>query len=445
METPLHLTIVLNYWTSILLLLLIGGLSLGSSPTTSNLADEFGDSTSYQHGSILSPLLKALTAQGVPWRDTTLITRPEPRYVRYMKRLYRVSSRHERSSEGNNHLYNTVRLITPRDECLEQGNEFFMQDLSYNLDRVRAKEQLLKSVLLYSFDQEQATSMTTLCYLDVKEQDTQDQCPLCPSTHHSVNFLFHTDRRRKWVEVDITAFLQPLIQSHKKDIHLLINLTCVEGRGRGAKGGGEERSGRGPVELHLRSPSLLLYLNDTSELAHQRWPPTRSRGHPRSANEMDTFESLVEFKPERRISRSERRRLRRESLDLSTNNAGGKTSTKTVLPDLLPSSDFPTSDCALYDFRVSFSELKLSHWIIFPHRYNPRYCKGTCPRAVGFIYGSPRHTFFQNMIYHKLDSSVPRPSCVPSEYNPLSVLTLEADSIAYKELDEMIATRCTCR
>ncbi|CAB1324977.1 unnamed protein product [Coregonus sp. 'balchen'] len=430
METHLHLTIVLHYWTSILLQLLIGGLSLGSFPTTSNLADEFGDSTLYQHDSILSPLLKALTAQGDPWRDTTPRMRPESRYVRYMKRLYRMSSRHERSSEGNNHLYNTVRLITPRDECLEQS---------------KAKEQLLKSVLLYSFDQEQATSMTTLCYLDVKERDTQDQCPLCPSTHHSVNFLFHTDRRRKWVEVDVTAFLQPLIQSHKKDINLLINLTCVEGRGRGAKGGGEERSGRGPVELHLRSPSLLLYLNDTSELAHRRWLPTRSRGHMRSANELDTLESLAEFKPERRVSRSERRRLRRESPDLSTNNAGGKTSTKTVLPDLLLSSDFPTSDCALYDFRVSFSELKLSHWIIFPHRYNPRYCKGTCPRAVGFIYGSPRHTFFQNMIYHKLDSSVPRPSCVPSEYNPLSVLTLEADSIAYKELDEMIATRCTCR
>uniref|UniRef100_A0A4W5RFX6 Growth differentiation factor 9 n=1 Tax=Hucho hucho TaxID=62062 RepID=A0A4W5RFX6_9TELE len=417
METPLH-------FTSIVLQLLISGISLGLSPTTSNLADDFGDSTLYQHGSILSPLLKALTAQGDPWREATPGMRPESRYVRYMKRLYRISSRHERSSEGNNHLYNTVRLITPRDECLEQSKEFFMQDLSYNLGRVRAKEQLLKSVLLYSFDQEQATSMTNQCYLDVKEQDTHDQCPLCPSTHHSVNFLFHTDRRRKWVEVDITAFLRPLIQSHKKDIHLLINLTCVEGRVRGAKAGGEEWSGRGPVELHLRSPSLLLYLNDTSELAHQRWLPTRSRGHLRSANEVDNLESLAEFKPERRISRSVRRRLRRESLYLS---------------------DFPTSDCALYDFRVSFSELKLSHWIIFPHRYNPRYCKGICPRAVGFIYGSPRHTFFQNMIYHKLDSSVPRPSCVPSEYNPLSVLTLEADSIAYKELDEMIATRCTCR
>ncbi|CDQ84365.1 unnamed protein product [Oncorhynchus mykiss] len=417
METPLHLTIVLNYPTSILLLL-IGGFSLGSSPTTSNLADEFGDFTLYQHGNILSPLLKALTAQGVPWQDTAPRMKPDSRYVRYMKRLYRMSSRHERSLEGNNHLYNTVRLITPRGECLEQSKG----------ELVLHATPLLQSGPCQS--QGAAPKVCPAVLLRPRAGLVHDYPMLprcekagCPGSvsslpqHPSLSQLPVPHGPQE--EVDITAFLRPLIQSHKKDIHLLINLTCP---------GGEERSGRGPVELHLRSPSLLLYLNDTSELAHQRWLPTRSQGHPRSANEMDTFESLAE-----------------ESPDLLTNNARGKTSPKTILPDLLPSSDFPTSDCALYDFRVSFSELKLSHWIIFPHRYNPRYCKGTCPRAVGFIYGSPRHTFFQNMIYHILDSSVPQPSCVPLEYIPLSVLTLEGDSIAYKELDEMIATRCTCR
>lgn len=291
---------------------------------------------------------------------------------------------------------------------------------------MRAKEQLLKSVLLYSFDQDQAISITSLCYLDVKEQEHSDQCQLCPSAHHTVSFLVRTDRRsrRKWVEVDVTAFLHPLMKSHKKDIHLFTNLTCVEDGG--AKG--EER--RHPVELTLRSPSLLLYLNDTSELAYQRWPAT-TRSVQRSAMGMNTFESQMEFKPEQRIGRKKRRRR-----DSPVNH----------LPDLLSGSDFPTSDCALYDFRVSFSQLKLDHWIIIPHKYNPRYCKGTCPSAMGSIYGSPVHTIVQNIIFEKLDSSVPRPSCVPSEYNPLSVLTIENDgSIAYKEYEEMIATRCTCR
>ncbi|KAL0962255.1 hypothetical protein UPYG_G00337680 [Umbra pygmaea] len=117
--------------------------------------------------------------------------------------------------------------------------DLFMQDISYNLDPVRDKEQLLKSVLLYSFDQEQATSITTQCYLDVREPVSYDHCPLCSSPHYSVNFNFHTDcrSRRKWVEVDITALLRPLIVFHKKDVQLIISLNCVEG-------GGKERSGR---------------------------------------------------------------------------------------------------------------------------------------------------------------------------------------------------------
>ncbi|CAO2642975.1 Growth/differentiation factor 9 [Lemmus lemmus] len=95
---------------------------------------------------------------------------------------------------------------------------------------------------------------------------------------------------------------------------------------------------------------------------------------------------------------------------------------------------------------MSFSQLKWDNWIVAPHRYNPRYCKGDCPRAVRHRYGSLVHTMVQNIIYEKLDPSVPRPSCVPGRYSPLSVLTIEPDgSIAYKEYEDMIATRCTCR
>lgn len=73
------------------------------------------------------------------------------------------------------------------------------------------------------------------------------------------------------------------------------------------------------------------------------------------------------------------------------------------------------------------------------------YCKGDCPRAVRQCYGSPVHTMVQNIIYEKLDPSVPRLSCVPRKYSPLSVLTIEPDRyIAYKEHEDMIATRCTC-
>ncbi|KAM6977622.1 growth/differentiatio [Aplochiton taeniatus] len=384
----------------------------------------------------MNAFISALSEQEGSWPDDSLKPRmkPESRYVKYMTKLYKISAGQERSSYGNNVLYNTVRLITPREENVEQSKEFFMQDLSYNLDRVRDNEQLLKSVLLYSFDQNQAISITSRCYLNAKEQDNSDQCQVCPGSPHTVSFIVRTDRRirRKWVEVDVTSFLHPLIESQKKNIHMLVNLTCTEGRG-----GREGRKGR--VKLTLRSPPLLLYLNDTSKLAHQR-VPFISRSDQRSQIEDNAFESHMKFKPEQRIGHKKRRR--RES-------AKSKVATRSQnigLPDLLPMSEFQTSDCALYDFRVSFSQLKLDNWIKIPHKYNPRYCKGTCPKTSGFLYGSPVHTMMQNIINEKFDSSVPRASCVPIQYKPLSVLTFENDgSILYKEFEDMIATRCTCR
>lgn len=69
------------------------------------------------HGNILSPLLKALS-EHEPWGIHFPRTRPDSRYVRFMKRLYKLSTKHERSHEAS-HLYNTVRLITARQECLD--------------------------------------------------------------------------------------------------------------------------------------------------------------------------------------------------------------------------------------------------------------------------------------------------------------------------------------
>lgn len=301
-----------------------------------------------------------------------------------------------------------------------------MQDLSYSLDQVRRKEQLLKSALLYNSDHSRAAPMNSVCYLSIKEQEQSNQCQLCPVVHHAVNFTTNTDRRsrRTWVEVDITSFVEPLLKFQKKNIHLLINITCSEGEG--------------PPDITLRPPPLLLYLNDTSKVAHQRSQVNvKLSERPSAAN---TFHKQMVFKPEQRYGH--KRRWKRES----PKSKRGDKSLDIHLPELLPSSEFPTSDCALYDFRVRFSQLKLDHWIVFPPKYNPRYCRGICPRTMGFIYGSPVHTMVQNIIYEKLDSSVPRPSCIPSHYSPLSVMIFEEDgSYVYKEFEDMVATRCTCR
>ncbi|KAI5618356.1 growth/differentiation factor 9 [Silurus asotus] len=386
------------------------------------------------HGNILSPLLKALS-EHEPWGIHFPRTRPDSRYVRFMKRLYKLSAKHERSHEMS-HLYNTVRLITARQECLDRCGEQFMQDISYSLNRVRAQEQLLKSVLLYSLDHNHAVSLTSHCYLYMKEQMPSDEhmCLSPPSSQHAVSlisFQFQLNRasHHKWVEVDVTPFLHPLIKDHKKDIHLLINLTCLDDE----PGSLPSRS---LVELTHMAPSLLLYLNDTSEVAYQRGSTHTRLGEIRSNLWGNTMQSQYYGFGLQRLKWRNRRSALNTAQSLKSSAERGP----------LAAFEHPADDCDLYDFRVSFSQLRLDHWIIAPSKYNPRYCKGICPRVVGHIYGSPVHTMVQNIIYEKLDSSVPRPSCVPSDYDPLSVLTIENDgSIAYKEYEEMIATKCTCR
>uniref|UniRef100_UPI0037E7C2EF growth/differentiatio n=1 Tax=Semicossyphus pulcher TaxID=241346 RepID=UPI0037E7C2EF len=431
MEKQMLMSAVLRYFRTVVLLLLVTcscqlvKSSLGASSAVRDLT--------YPYGSIFSPLLKALSEHGGSKWNPGLRKRmkPEHKYIKYLQEVYKKSPRVQRSLNGDN-FYNTVRLIKPQDECPAQSHkESFMQDLSYSLDQVRRKEQLLKSTLLYNLDQDRAAPANSVCYLSVKEQELSDQCQLCPTTHHSVNFTASTDGRsgRNWVEVDVTSFLQPLLQFQRKSIHLRINATCPgdrRARGEGSKG---------QLQFTLRSPLLLLYLNDTSQIAHQRVPVNAKSGQKPA-----TFHKQRVFKPEPRIVR--KRRWKRES----PKTKRGDKSMDFHLPELLPSSEFPTSDCALYDFRVRFSQLKLDQWIVFPPKFNPRYCRGICPNTVGFIYGSPLHTMVQNLIYEKLDSSVPRPSCIPSHYSPLSVMIFEKDgSYVYKEIKDMVATRCTCR
>nr|XP_025041226.1 bone morphogenetic protein 15-like [Pelodiscus sinensis] len=61
-------------------------------------------------------------------------------------------------------------------------------------------------------------------------------------------------------------------------------------------------------------------------------------------------------------------------------------------------------------------------------------------------YHAPNHAVVQNFVSQLVDQRVPRPSCVPYKYSPISVLMLEpGGSILYKEYEDMIAESCTCR
>ncbi|XP_001504477.1 growth/differentiation factor 9 [Equus caballus] len=371
---------------------------------------------------------------------------PDSRALRYMKRLYKAYATKEGIPKSNRgHLYNTVRLFTPCAQHKQAPGDQVAGtlpsvDLLFNLDCVTAVEHLLKSVLLYTFNNSVSfpSAVKCVCNLVIKEPESKT----LPGTPYSFTFnsQFEFRKKYKWIEMDVTPLLQPLVASNKKSIHMSVNLTCGKDQLQ------HPSAQDSPLNTTLLLfPSLLLYLNDTSAQAYHRWHSLHYKRRPsQGPDQKRDLSACPEGEGAAEGITSSRHRRSQEAVSSELK--------KPLVPASLNLSEyfkqflFPQNECELHDFRLSFSQLKWDNWIVAPQRYNPRYCKGDCPRAVGHRYGSPVHTMVQNIIHEKLDSSVPRPSCVPAKYSPLSVLTIESDgSITYKEYEDMIATKCTCR
>ncbi|XP_075690367.1 bone morphogenetic protein 15 [Rhinoderma darwinii] len=205
-----------------------------------------------------------------------------------------------------------------------------------------------------------------------------------------------------WAETDITSHIRSLLEDANQSLH--VQFVC--------KSFGKRNTRLAVSASHI--PFLLLYFN----------PKFRNQS-------TEKILTALSEKPVPRV-------LERKPRQVGT--FGIK------LPKIADQSEQFKNHCSLRPFWVSFHQLGWDHWIIAPHRYNPGYCKGDCPRLLHSGYNSPNHAIIQNFINQVVDGNVPRPSCVPYSYGAISVLMIEpGGNILYKEYENMIAQSCTCR
>ncbi|OCT67223.1 bone morphogenetic protein 15 [Xenopus laevis] len=343
------------------------------------------------------PLIKTLLDHGPLKPSMAAKQELSLQHLRFMLDLYRRSADGDGRPRTGRQAGAAVRLVRPlKQASFVTGDHWHTWTFIFNLYGLVSAEQLLRATAVHPF----------ALWLG----DTSFSCKvdLLPKAALSSKTRHHAGRRM-WAETDLTLHLKAVIESSDKALYL--QLMC-------------HKSGRQPIKQPAVSssqiPFLLLYLNHT-------------------LHSLSTVNNMAAREPGKGLSgNAVPRLLKRKSRQAGT--IGIK------LPWFPNQNGKFKNQCSLRPFWVSFHQLGWDHWIIAPHRYNPGYCKGDCPRLLHSGYNSPNHAIIQNFINQVVDGSVPRPSCVPYAYGPISVLMIEpGGNILYKEYENMMAESCTCR
>ncbi|XP_056396610.1 bone morphogenetic protein 15 [Hyla sarda] len=311
-------------------------------------------------------------------------------HLHFMLELYKRSADGDGRPKASRPAGAAVRLVRPVHQApFISEKKWKIQNLKFNLRNLKTEE-LVKATVMYPRTMYFGDSFS-ICKVD----------PL-PSAG-----LFSKTRVppgiRMWAETDITSHIRSLLEDTNQSLH--VQLVCRRIGKRNTRSLGVSAS-------HI--PFLLIYFN------------------PKVHNQ--STEKVLNTVAEKAMPHV----LNRKPRQVGT--FGIK------LPKISNQSEQLKNHCSLRPFWVSFHQLGWDHWIIAPHRYNPGYCKGDCPKLLHSGYNSPNHAIIQNFINQVVDGNVPRPSCVPYSYGPISVLMIEpGGNILYKEYENMIAESCTCR
>ncbi|XP_069798929.1 bone morphogenetic protein 15-like [Dendropsophus ebraccatus] len=310
-------------------------------------------------------------------------------HLRFMLQLYKRSADGDGRPKASRPVGAAVRLVRPVSQApYIMEKKWRIQNLKFILHNLK-KEELVKATVMYP---------RTMYF-----GDSSYICKVEPLPNAD---LFSKTRvppgNWVWAETDITSHIRSLPEDANQSLH--VQLLC--------RSIGKRTRSLAVSASHI--PFLLIYFNP--------------KVHNPSTEKILTTDS----------GKAVPRELRRKPRQVGT--FGIK------LPKISNQSEQLKNHCSLRPFWVSFHQLGWDHWIIAPHRYNPGYCKGDCPRLLHAGYNSPNHAIIQNFINQVIDGNIPRPSCVPYSYGPISVLMIEpGGNILFKEYENMIAESCTCR
>ncbi|XP_026184847.1 bone morphogenetic protein 15 [Mastacembelus armatus] len=379
--------------------------------------------------------------------------------LQFMLSLYRSAAEPDgRPKQHRKFGSNTVRLLRPSASSVfylpESRDHHYTFTVQYKLDTLPS-EQLIRASFIHLRSSASLSSKPS----SATQAPEPPRC-MAQITALGKESLVILEPHERWTETDITAHVSGhVVQGEDQDTEGHLTLTaqywCTE------PGLDEEDSsllwwwthlgGRQRGEPHLEVPSLLLYLEEEREVKDWMGDLLGVEGE-NIMRQIGQWHPSVH--PRRRRSKepssSEPKDL---SLDALKNAPTSSSSFSTApsasivsdIPNYKRKTSMPKNRCKLHSFRLSFDELGWGHYFIAPPVYNPRFCQGDCPRVLHYGYHSPNHAIIQTVINDLGVGDVPRPSCVPYKYMPMSVLVVHKKKVEYRELEDMVAESCTCR
>ena len=205
-----------------------------------------------------------------------------------------------------------------------------------------------------------------------------------------------------------------------------------------------------PQWLTLNVSRVFEHFNDQTDVTFKVvLRSARKQRHKRSAvnntppqqpslaiNENSHTPLLVTYSDSPASQHKPKRQRRRKKWTKHYNSAGHRQSAKRRQRNL----------CRRRRFYVGFEMLGWDDWIVAPNGYEAYFCQGYCPTFMPDYLNATNHATIQSLMHSRNPKQVPRPCCVPTKLEPLTLLYLaQRKGYIIKEYPNMVVLGCGCR